>query len=172
MPSPPLLVGVSMSPLRALLAAAASVLLACSSGRPAATDVAAQSMSSGSRVVTREMIAEWNVLDAFEAIEAIEAIERGGGYRLTDNNRGDVSVRQRRGQTGVTNGNADRPALLIDGTVMRDFTMLRQISAAEVERIEFLSTTDAAQRLGTNSSRQARSSSSLVAVRKPPRLSE
>lgn len=97
-------------------------------------------------MVTRDMILRWNVTDAYEAIE------RSGGYRLADNNRGDVSVRRRRGQTSVNNSNSDRPVLLLDGTIMRDFVMLRQIPAAQIERIEFLSSTDAAQRFGTSSS--------------------
>ncbi len=92
------------------------------------------------------MIAQWNVLDAYAAIE------RGGGYKLSDNNRGGVSVRQRRGQSSVNNPNADRPVLVIDGALMSDFDMLHQIRAQEIERIELISPTDAAQRYGTNSS--------------------
>ncbi len=92
------------------------------------------------------MIAKWNVQDAFDAIV------RAGGYSIADNSRGGVSVRQRRGQTSITNGNADKPVLLIDGAQMRDYDMLRQVRAIDIDRIDFLSPGDAAQRFGTSSS--------------------
>ena len=79
-------------------------------------------------------------------------IERAGGYRIATNNTGGVAIRQRRGQSTVTNSNADRPVLVIDGTLMSDYDLLRRIRANEIERIEFLSPTDATQKYGTTSS--------------------
>jgi len=79
-------------------------------------------------------------------------IERSGGYTLSSNDRGEVSVRQARGRSSIINRNADRPVLLVDGTMMHDFDMLRRIEAANIEEIVFLSPGDATQRFGTLSS--------------------
>lgn len=104
------------------------------------------SSSTGSRVITREQIATLNVLDAYAVIERLS------GYRLAENSRGGVSIRQRRGQTSLTNPNADRPVLVVDGAQMSDFEMLHRIRSNEIERIELISPGDATQRFGTQSS--------------------
>ncbi|HYW31575.1 MAG TPA: TonB-dependent receptor plug domain-containing protein [Gemmatimonas sp.] len=130
----------------ALMAAlAASTLVACG---PRGTNdpVAARPSGTGSRSITREMIAKWNVLDAYEAVQ------RSGGFRLTSNGQGNVTVRRQRGQSSITNSNADRPVLVIDGAIAQDFEMLRRIRVAEIERIDLLSGGDAVQRFGTSSS--------------------
>jgi hypothetical protein len=121
--------------------AALVALAACGAGRGG--ELAARPSGTGSRVVTRELIATWNVLDAYAAVE------RAGGYRLRDNDRGGVSVTQRRGQTSLVNPNADRPALVVDGAPLTDFSMLHRIRASEIERIELLSPGDATLRYGT-----------------------
>lgn len=92
------------------------------------------------------MIAQWNVIDAYDVVE------RTGGYRLVGNDRGEVSVRQSRGRSSVVNRAADTPVLMVDGALMTGFDMLRRIRAAEIDRIEFLSPTDATQKFGTTSS--------------------
>lgn len=102
--------------------------------------------ASGSRVVTSAMIANWNVIDAFDVVE------RTGGYSLVGNDRGEVSVRQGRGRSSIVNRAADTPVLMIDGTMMSSFDMLRRIRVAEIERIEFLSPSDATQKFGMSSS--------------------
>lgn len=109
-------------------------------------EVAPRPSATGSRAVTREMITKWNVLDAYEAVE------RSGGYKLASDNSGNVSMSQRRGKSSLTNRNADKPVLLIDGAMMLDYDMLRQIRAVQIERIDFLSPGDATQRFGTASS--------------------
>lgn len=92
------------------------------------------------------MISSWNVLDAYDVVE------RSGGYMLSGNDKGEVSVRQNRGRSSITNRNADRPVLMVDGAMMLDFDMLRRIQAANIEEIVFLSPADATQRFGTMSS--------------------
>jgi hypothetical protein len=119
---------------------------ACASGNAGSSRAVNSSSSTGSRIITREQIANLNVLDAYSVIERLS------GYRLADNNRGGVSVRQRRGQTSLTNPNADRPVLIVDGAQLSDFDMLRRIRAGEIERIELVSPGDATQRYGTTSS--------------------
>ncbi|MES2523518.1 MAG: hypothetical protein V4617_12515 [Gemmatimonadota bacterium] len=126
-------------------ALAASTLVACGSRR-ADGALAARPTGTGSREVSREMIAKWNVLDAFDVVQ------RSGGYNVQTNDRSNVSIRQRRGQTSLTNSNADRPVLVVDGSIQNDFAMLRQIRAVEIDRVQFLSPQDASQRFGTTSS--------------------
>ncbi len=121
------------------------VLGGCGS-RQSSTDLAPDRNASGSRVVTSAMIAQWNVIDAYDVVE------RTGGYRLVGNDRGEVSVRQSRGRSSVVNRAADTPVLMVDGALMTGFDMLRRIRAAEIDRIEFLSPTDATQKFGTTSS--------------------
>lgn len=132
----PLMAAPLMAGLLAALAAG------CGAGR-GTTPLAAHPSGTGSRVITRELIASWNVLDAYAAVE------RAGGYRLRDNDRGEVAVRQRRGQTSVMNPNADRPVLVVDGAPLTDFSLLRRIRSAEIERIDLLSPGDATLRYGT-----------------------
>jgi hypothetical protein len=129
-----------------LTAALTTALAACQSAPRRRGDDGNAPSSTGSRVITRETIAQWNVLDAYAVIE------RAGGYRIATNNTGGVAIRQRRGQSTVANSNADRPVLVIDGTLMSDYDLLRRIRANEIERIEFLSPTDATQKYGTTSS--------------------
>lgn len=123
----------------------AVTLGACGNARSSSA-VAPTRSTTGSRTITREIISRWNVLDAYDVIE------RSGGYLLSSNDRGDVSVRQARGRSSIINRNADRPVLLVDGTMMHDFDMLRRIEAANIEEIIFLSSGDATQRFGTLSS--------------------
>ncbi len=139
-----------MSSSRFVLSLSTAALLCAALGgcgsRQSSSNLAPERSSSGSRVVTSAMIAKWNVIDAFDVVE------RTGGYDLTGNDRGDVSVRQRRGQSSIINRAADTPVLMVDGTLMNDFSMLRRIRAAEIDRIEFLSPTDATQKFGMASS--------------------
>ena len=129
------------------VALAVTVLTACGSGRQTTHDLAPRSSSTGSRAITSEMIARWNVLDAYDVIQ------RSGGYKLSSNSGGNnVGVTQRRGQTSLRNGNADHPVLLLDGAMLRDYDMLRQVRASQIDRIDFLSPADAAQLYGTASS--------------------
>lgn len=102
--------------------------------------------ASGSRTITREMITKWNILDAYDAVE------RAGGYKLTAGSGGQVSVKQGRGRSSLNNGSADRPVLVVDGSMLADFSALRQIRAAQIERIDLLSASDATQRYGTTAS--------------------
>ncbi|MGV3709238.1 MAG: TonB-dependent receptor plug domain-containing protein [Gemmatimonas sp.] len=135
-----------MRRIRAFALVASGILLsACTSAiRSKRTDdLIPRPSATGSRSLTKEMIAKWNVQDAYDAIE------RSGGYRLVSLKNGDINVSQRRGKTSVANANADRPVLLIDGTMMMDYNMLRQIRAASIERIDLLSPGDATQRFGT-----------------------
>ncbi len=139
---------MSSSPLfRPLLTTAllCGVLSGCGS-RYSSPELGPERSASGSRVVTSAMIANWNVIDAFDVVE------RTGGYMLVGNDRGEVSVRQSRGRSSFVNRAADTPVLMIDGTMMNGFDMLRRIRAAEIERIEFLSPTDATQKFGMSSS--------------------
>jgi hypothetical protein len=131
----------------ALLAIGVSTAMACAprTGSRLANSAAIPS-STGSRVITREQITAMNVFDAYAVLERV------GGYRLADNDRGDVAIRQRRGQTSLTSSSADRPVLIIDGAQVSDFGMLRRIRSTEIERVELVSPGDAAQRYGTNSS--------------------
>lgn len=131
-------------PVLPLAFAALAACGAAGSRYPAAT--AGPPTSTGSRVITREQIARLNVLDAYAVLERL------GGYRMAQNDRGNVSVRQRRGQTSLTNANADRPVLVVDGTQLSDYDMLHRIRALEIERIELVSPGDATQRFGTASS--------------------
>ncbi len=121
-------------------------VVACGSHKSAGDLDGGIRSATGGRTITRAMIAKWNVLDAFEVVE------RGGGYLLADNNRGGVSVRRTRGRSSITNRGADSPVLQVDGSIMLDFDLLRRIRAADIERVEFLSSTDAVQKFGTNSS--------------------
>lgn len=125
---------------------AITALAGCGAGRQNTHDLTARPSSTGSRAITREMIARWNVLDAYDVIQ------RSGGYKLSSNGGGNVGVTQRRGQTSLKSGNADHPVLLLDGAIMRDYDMLRQVRASQIERIDFLSPADATQRYGTSSS--------------------
>jgi hypothetical protein len=134
------------SVLAAPLAVALVALTACGSSARRPPGAANMSSSTGSRVITREQIATLNVLDAYAVIERLS------GYRLAENSRGGVSIRQRRGQTSLTNPNADRPVLVVDGAQMSDFEMLHRIRSNEIERIELISPGDATQRFGTQSS--------------------
>lgn len=128
---------------RAAAATGLALACACTATRQDTSALAARPSGTGSRVITRDLIVAWNVLDAYAAVE------RAGGYRLRDNDRGNVSVTQRRGQTSVTNPNADRPVLVVDGAPLTDFSLLRRIRSAEIERIDLLSPADATLRYGT-----------------------
>lgn len=108
--------------------------------------MAPRASSTGSRTITREMVEKWNVLDAYDAVE------RAGGFKLVAGTSGQAGVTNRRGRTSVQNANADKPALMIDGTLLQDYSMLRQIRAAQIETIDLLSSIDATQRFGTVSS--------------------
>ncbi len=133
--------------LRVAVPAALTLMLACAPSTAASrSNSAAVPTATGSRVITREQLAALNVLDAYGAIERL------GGYRLAENGRGQVSVRQRRGQASVTNPNSDRPLLVVDGTQLSDFEILRRIRVNEIERIELVSPGDATQRFGTGAS--------------------
>ncbi|MBC8087773.1 MAG: TonB-dependent receptor plug domain-containing protein [Phycisphaerae bacterium] len=127
----------------AALVAGASV--ACGNHNTGA-GLAPRASASGSRTITREMITKWNILDAYDAVE------RAGGYKLAAGGGGQVSVSQRRGQSSLRNSNADRPVLVVDGSMLTDFSALRQIRATQIERIDLLSSSDATQRYGTSSS--------------------
>lgn len=139
-----------MSSLRFVLSLSTVALICAAStgcgSRQSSPELGPERSSSGSRIVTSEMIARWNVIDAFDVVE------RTGGYRLAGNDAGDVAVRQSRGRSSILNRNADTPVLTIDGAITSDFSMLRRIRAAEIERIEFLSPTDATQKFGMASS--------------------
>jgi hypothetical protein len=130
------------------LIASGLLIVACGSanrGKPNEA-LAPRPGATGSRTVTRAMIEKWNVLDAYDAIE------RSGGYRLASSSSGDIRVTQRRGKSSIVNSAADRPLLLIDGSMMMDYNVLRQIRAAHIDGIDFLSPGDATQRFGTSSS--------------------
>lgn len=131
--------------LVAAVSATLPTLVGCGATASARPTRAASGTSTGGRIISREQIAQLNVLDAYAVVERLS------GYRLADNSRGNVSVRQRRGQTSLTNPNADRPLLLVDGTQMSDFDMLRRIRTAELERIELVPPGEATQRFGTTS---------------------
>lgn len=133
-------------PAFVFIATSVIAVSACGSSHIKREGVAPLMSATGSRVVTREMIVKWNVSDAYEAIE------RGGGYKLASNSSGNVSVSQRRGPASIQQKNASSPVLLIDGAMVMDYSMLRQIRAAQIERIDFLSPSDATQRFGTTSS--------------------
>jgi hypothetical protein len=119
-------------------------LAACSASSAPRSSLAAVPTSTGGRIITREQIVQLNVLDAYAVVERLS------GYRLAENDRGAVSIRQRRGQTSLTSANADRPLLLVDGTQMSDFAMLRRIRTPELERIEIVPPAEATQRYGTS----------------------
>jgi hypothetical protein len=110
------------------------------------TQMAPRASASGSRTITREMITKWNILDAYDAVE------RAGGYKLAAGSGGQVAVNQGRGRSSLTNKSADRPVLVVDGSMLMDFSALKQIRAAQIERIDLLSASDATQRYGTVSS--------------------
>ena len=95
------------------------------------------------RVITAEQIQKWNVLDAYDAIE------RAGGYRLAAGAKGEVGVQQRRGRSSIVNSAADRPLILLDNTLLQDASVLRQVRAAQIERIELLTSGDATLLYGT-----------------------
>ena len=110
------------------------------------TQIAARASATGSRTITPDMIAKWNILDAYDAVE------RAGGFKLAAGSGGKVSVNQRRGRSSLTNRSADQPVLVVDGSMLTDFSMLRQIRAGQIASIELLSASDATQRYGTASS--------------------
>ncbi|MEO7997052.1 MAG: TonB-dependent receptor plug domain-containing protein [Gemmatimonadaceae bacterium] len=134
------------NPAFVLIATGVLFVSACGTNRNRKEPVAPLMSATGSRVVTREMIVKWNVSDAYQAIE------RGGGYKLASSSGGGVSVSQRRGPASIQSKSASSPVLLIDGAMVMDYSMLRQIRASQIERIDFLSPSDATQRFGTTSS--------------------
>jgi hypothetical protein len=103
----------------------------------------AEAAGTGGRVITAAQIAKWNVGDAYEVLE------RAGGYTAEESNRGQVRLRQRRGQSSLTNATADRPLVVLDNTMVNDASVLRQLRAAQLDRIVILSAADATSRYGT-----------------------
>jgi outer membrane cobalamin receptor len=94
-------------------------------------------------VITAEQIAQWNALDAFEVLERV------GGYSLAETRNGGVAIRQRRGQSSITNTSADRPLLLLDNTLLSSASVLRQVRASQIDRVELLPAGAATARYGT-----------------------
>jgi hypothetical protein len=94
-------------------------------------------------VITAAQIAKWNLGDAYEVME------RAGGYTAEESNRGQVRLRQRRGQPSLTSRDADRPIVVLDNAMLNDASLLRQLRAAQLDRIVILSPADATARYGT-----------------------
>ena len=129
-------------PLRALLLAVvtATLLDGCTAKQRTGTDPIPQ----GGRVFTSAQIARWGLADAYEVME------RAGGYTADESpTRGNVRVRQRRGQVSLANPNADRPLILMDNTMMADARMLRQVRVQQLDRVVILSSAEATARYGT-----------------------
>ena len=99
---------------------------------------------SSGRVYTAEQIARWNTADAFGVIERI-------GFTIVENDRGQVSLRQRRGRSSINGSGADRPVLVLDNTILSDANLLRQLRASSIQRVEVLGPGDATGRFGTGS---------------------
>jgi len=89
------------------------------------------------------------VTQFFRDPDAFEVLERVGGYSLADTRDGGVAIRQRRGRSSLTNGSTDRPLLLLDNTLLSSASVLRQVRAGQIDRVEVLSGGEATARYGT-----------------------
>ena len=103
----------------------------------------AGTMPTDGRVVTSAQIARWNLADAYEVMERI------GGYNTEESTRGNVRVRQRRGQPSMTSAPGDRPIIVVDNNVVNDASFLRRIRAQQLDRVVILSPAAAGARYGT-----------------------
>ncbi len=91
-----------------------------------------------SKVITRDQIIAWNATDALDAIA-----RSGSAFRVSG--QGVVS---RRGEMSISDRDASIPVVYVDQVRMPSAQVLRDIPAAEIDRIEFLSAMDAATRFG------------------------
>lgn len=113
---------------RVLLLPLATILLAC-----AATQGQGTGPRRSSRVLTADEIAEVVVLTAYDAVQQ---------YR--------IHWLHSRASPTFLNPDGSPPVLYLDGIRMDDISELGRIRAEVVERMEYLSPTDATNRFGTN----------------------
>lgn len=125
---------------RAALLAAVATLAACTppTGRMVRT------RPSG-RVITAEQIRKSTATNAWEVLKIAAS-----PLSLGEKNGEPTSVRSRRGRSSLVISSADVPILIVDGTRMSDFAMLRQIPAFSIESIRILNGIEGTTHHGTN----------------------
>lgn len=123
----------------------ASVLLtpACTAARPGNYD----SVTLPGKIITEEMIASYNVANAWEVLQ------KTGAYRTSrdDGSSRTTNLRSKRGKTSVVFAYSDVPRLVIDGARVPDLRLLRDIPARSIAWIQLLNGMDGTLFEGTNS---------------------
>lgn len=125
---------------RAALVAAMLSLAACSPSRGRLD----RTRPAG-HVITAEQIRRTTATNAWEVLK-----NSASPLSLADRNGEPTNVRSRRGRSSLVITQADVPILIVDGTRMSDFAMLRQIPAGSIESIRILNGIEGTTYQGTN----------------------
>ena len=97
------------------------------------------------RLITADQIRKTSATNAWEVLK-----NSASPLSLGERNGEPTSVRSRRGRSSLVISQADVPILIVDGTRMNDFAMLRQIPAGSIESIRILSGIEGTTYQGTN----------------------
>jgi outer membrane cobalamin receptor len=97
------------------------------------------------RLITADQIRKTSATNAWEVLK-----NSASPLTLAERNGEPASVRSRRGRSSLVLSQADVPILIVDGTRMNDFAMLRQIPAGSIESIRILNGIEGTTYQGTN----------------------
>lgn len=134
--------GFRFTPL-ALVVSALVASLGCASAHRSNSAL----VSVPGKIITEEMITSYHVSNAYEVL-------RKTGQYLTsrdDGPNGGTSIRSRRGKTSLLMVYSDVPRIIVDGTRLTDYRILRDIPAASIAWIQLLNGMDGTLYEGTNS---------------------
>jgi outer membrane cobalamin receptor len=124
----------------ATLAAAVVFLAACSPARGRLDGT-----PPAGRLITADQIRKTSATNAWEVLK-----NSASPLSLAERNGEPANVRSRRGRSSLVLSQADVPILIVDGTRMNDFTLLRQIPAGSIESIRILNGIEGTTYQGTN----------------------
>ncbi len=98
------------------------------------------------KVVTQEMIAAYNVANAWEVLK------KTGAFRMSrdDGNGRPVEIRTRRGRNSISIRESGIPKVLLNGMQVWDMRYLKDIPAESIDWIQLLSGIEGGIQQGTN----------------------
>ena len=99
----------------------------------------------GGRVITAEQIARSSATNAWDIVK------QSGALRIKETYSGEPArLESRRGRSSIYITDSDTPLVVLDGAVLSDFRVLRQIPARAIQTVHILSRAQGALRYGTN----------------------
>jgi hypothetical protein len=99
----------------------------------------------GGRLITAEQIARTSATNAWDIIK------QSGALSIKETYSGEPArLVSRRGRSSIYLTDSDTPLVVLDGAVLSDFRMLKQVPAQAIETIRILSRAQGALQYGTN----------------------